>query len=218
MRTHNALRRLNAFHLRHGDVHQHHVRRSAIVFGDCGAAIAGFAHDFAAKSFNHLCDILAREDGIVHHQIADWHAILANQNWKCFHSYSPCDSQTRLLLLLEQFFPDCTAWPACWPAYPTEQCALHARVPQLPWACQTPYRNLHSVQWSARPHLSSIPGLRLHRRPCLSSVRRRHGCQILPLLSETKCPLTACGRWCAVHRTAPRYRSEERRVGKECRS
>src|SRR6185312_15255368 len=112
---------------------------------------------------------------------------------------------TKLLLLLEQSFQGYTAWPACWPACPAEQCALRARVLQLPWACQTPCRNLHSVRWSERLRLSSAPGLQHRHRPFQSSIRPRRDCQTPPLLSETRCPLTACVRSCGLHRKAPRY-------------
>src|SRR5689334_6420666 len=85
MRAHNAFRRLNAFHLRHGDVHQHHVRRGAVVFRDGRAAIAGFAHNLAAKGLNHLGHVLAREDRIVYHQVPDRLAVFAYQHWICLH-------------------------------------------------------------------------------------------------------------------------------------
>src|SRR5579864_1034474 len=112
---------------------------------------------------------------------------------------------TKLLLLLEQSFPGCTAWSACWPAYPAEQCASHVRVPRLPLAFQTRCRNLHSARWSARPRLSSIPGLRRRRRPCRSLILRLHGCQTPPLPIETECPLTACAHLCALHQKALQY-------------
>src|SRR5579864_671514 len=112
---------------------------------------------------------------------------------------------TKLLLLRVQFFPDCIAWPACWPAYPAGQYALHARVPPLLWAFRTPCRNPHSAQWSMRPHLSSNLVLQRRRRPCQSSVRLRHGCQTPPLPIETKCPLTACAHLCELHRKALQY-------------
>src|SRR5579864_3835478 len=111
---------------------------------------------------------------------------------------------TKLLLLRVRFFPDCIAWPACWPAYPAGQCASHARVLPLLWACRTPCRNPHSAQWSARPHLSSIPVLRRHHRPCQSSVRLQHGCQTPPPLSEIEYPQTACVHLCGPHPKARR--------------
>src|SRR6266704_536834 len=39
---------LDAFHLRHGDIHENDVRLGAIVFGDRGAAVARFSCDLAA--------------------------------------------------------------------------------------------------------------------------------------------------------------------------
>src|SRR6478736_5157458 len=112
---------------------------------------------------------------------------------------------TKLLLLLEQSFPGCIAWPACSPACPVGQCASHVRVPPPLWACQTPCRNPRSARWSAHPRFSSVPGLRLRRHPCPSLLRLLHGCQTPQPPIETKCPLTACARSCGLHRKAQRY-------------
>src|SRR5215469_13236683 len=54
MSAHNALRSLDALHLRHGDIHQHHVGADAIVFRDRGAAVSGFTGNLATKRFHHL--------------------------------------------------------------------------------------------------------------------------------------------------------------------
>jgi hypothetical protein len=67
MLANDALDSLNAFHLRHGDVHEHDVRLSAIEFRDGGEAVASFSSDFAAEHLNHLDDVLASEDGVVHY-------------------------------------------------------------------------------------------------------------------------------------------------------
>ena len=68
---HDALHRLDPFHLRHGDVHEHDVRTTPVEFRDGRQAISGFAGHFAAEHLDHFDQILAREDGIVHHQVAN---------------------------------------------------------------------------------------------------------------------------------------------------
>src|ERR1700683_2341952 len=67
----NALHGLDALHLRHGDVHQHDIWRGTGVFGDGGQAVARLASHRAAKSLDHFGQAFAREDGVVHDQIAD---------------------------------------------------------------------------------------------------------------------------------------------------
>ena len=79
MRAHDALGRLDAFHLRHRDVHQHHVRLQTVVLRDGGEAIAGFSGDLSAELLDHLGDVLAREDGIVHHKEPHRLPVLAAQ-------------------------------------------------------------------------------------------------------------------------------------------
>jgi hypothetical protein len=71
----DALDGFDAFHLWHGDVHEHDIRLGASVFGDGGAAIARLADYLAAKGFDHLRKTLSREDGIVHDQVADGLAV-----------------------------------------------------------------------------------------------------------------------------------------------
>ena len=71
MLAHDTLDRFDAFHLRHGDVHEHDVGLDAVEFGNGGKAIAGFPSQLAAEHFDHLDEVLAREDGIVHHEVAD---------------------------------------------------------------------------------------------------------------------------------------------------
>ena len=84
---HDLLGRFDAFHLRHGDVHEHDVGMGAVVFGDGGQAVSGFARDLAAESFDHAGQILAREDGVVHDQVADWLPVFAAFYWcKLLHN------------------------------------------------------------------------------------------------------------------------------------
>jgi len=64
----DALDGFNALHLGHGDVHQDDVGFDAVEFGDGGKAVAGFTGNFAAEKLDHFHDVLAREDGIVHHE------------------------------------------------------------------------------------------------------------------------------------------------------
>ena len=45
----DALDGLDAFHLRHGDVHEHDIRLGAIKLRDGGESVAGFSRDFAAE-------------------------------------------------------------------------------------------------------------------------------------------------------------------------
>ncbi len=71
MPANDALDGLDTFHLRHGDVHEHDVRLGAIELRDGGEAVAGFSSDFAAEHLNHLDDVLASEDRVVHHQVAN---------------------------------------------------------------------------------------------------------------------------------------------------
>ncbi len=68
---HNALHRLDPFHLRHGNVHEHDVRSNPVEFRDGRQAIPGFAGHFAAEHLDHFDEILAREDGVVYHKVAN---------------------------------------------------------------------------------------------------------------------------------------------------
>jgi len=43
----------------------------AVVFGDGGHAVAGFASHLAAEVSTMRRQVLAGEDGVVHHQVAD---------------------------------------------------------------------------------------------------------------------------------------------------
>ena len=68
---HDPLHRLNSFHLWHGDVHQHDVRLAAVIFRDRRQPVACFPGHFPAELLDHLDQVFAGEDGVVHHQIAD---------------------------------------------------------------------------------------------------------------------------------------------------
>ena len=72
MLSHNAFNRFNPFHLWHGDIHQDDVWPDAVVLRNSCETVAGFSRHFAAKEFDHLDEVLAGKDGVVHHQIADW--------------------------------------------------------------------------------------------------------------------------------------------------
>src|SRR5437660_3471508 len=96
MGPHDALRGFNAFHLRHGDVHEHHVGRSAVKFGNGGAAITGFADDLAAECLDHLRNVFARENRVIHHQVAYWPAVFPKQYWKLVHNNSLLTTPTKL--------------------------------------------------------------------------------------------------------------------------
>src|SRR5258708_34302858 len=85
---HDALGGLDAFHLGHGDVHQHHVRRGPVIFGDSGAATAALTGDFSAERLHHLGDVLTGEHRVIHHQITDWRVVFTKQNWKLVHKNS----------------------------------------------------------------------------------------------------------------------------------
>ncbi len=83
--TDDALDRFDAFHLRHGDVHEHDVRLGAVELGDGGETITGFAGNFSAEELYHLDDVLAREDRVVHHEIADGLIVFPEQSSKLCH-------------------------------------------------------------------------------------------------------------------------------------
>src|SRR5271169_5559502 len=90
MLLHNLLGSFDSLHLGHGDVHQHDVRCEALVFGYGGHAISGFACDLAPECFDHPGQILAREDGIVHYQVANWLTVLTAFDWyKLLHIQPP---------------------------------------------------------------------------------------------------------------------------------
>src|SRR4030095_953808 len=78
--------------LRHGDIHEHDVWMSALIFGDGGQSVTSFTRYVPAKAFNHAGQVLAGKDGVVHDQIADWLAILASfYRHELLHKASCCN-------------------------------------------------------------------------------------------------------------------------------
>src|SRR5262249_5293523 len=156
----NPLRSLDAFHLRHGDVHQYQIGMDSLVLCDCGAAVARFAHDFAAERLQHLGEVLAREDRVVDYQISHWLVVpCSNQCSKLLHdrfSLRLCHTAgitpgfAFMLPIRFPFvrpsLPECSGESRDSPAHPAKPLAWHARVRLQLWACQTPRRN-------ARPEL-----------------------------------------------------------------
>ena len=51
----------------------------AVVLGDGSEAIARFAGDLSTELLDHLGDVLAREDGIIHHEEPQWLPVFAAQ-------------------------------------------------------------------------------------------------------------------------------------------
>src|SRR5262249_5245572 len=81
---------LDPFHLRHGDVHEHDVGMSPVVFRDGGQAIACLAGHLSTKGLDHASQVLARKDGIVDDQVAHWLPIFAAFDWrKLLHNILP---------------------------------------------------------------------------------------------------------------------------------
>src|SRR5579864_330718 len=127
---HNFFGGLNAFHLRHGDVHEHDIRPETLVFADGGQTVSGLARDLAAKAFDNAAQVLAREDGVVHDQILDRLTVLASLDCcKLLHTPSSiCFSgilwNTEILnsirpalitLRLRRSSPADIALATCWP-------------------------------------------------------------------------------------------------------
>jgi hypothetical protein len=67
----DALGGLDAFHLGHGDVHEHDVGTGALILGDGGAAVASLARDLSAEGLDHLGEVAPREDGVIDDQEAE---------------------------------------------------------------------------------------------------------------------------------------------------
>ena len=61
MLAYDAFSSLYAFHLRHSDVHEHHIGLGAIVFGDGRTAITGLTGDGSTEGFDHPGQVLACE-------------------------------------------------------------------------------------------------------------------------------------------------------------
>src|SRR5262249_6529943 len=68
MRLDDAFGRLDAFHLRHGDVHEHDVRMRAVELADGSEAVPGFGCHLPAERFDHAGEILAGKYGVVDYQ------------------------------------------------------------------------------------------------------------------------------------------------------
>src|SRR5229473_5067381 len=70
MVAHDLLRRLDAFHLRHGDIHQNDVGCQPFVLADCRNSVASLADYLSTECFDHSSQVLAGEHGVIHDQIA----------------------------------------------------------------------------------------------------------------------------------------------------
>src|ERR1700688_4619181 len=81
----DALHGFNAFHLRHGDVHQDDIRLGTVELGDGGETVASLARHFPAESLDHFDEVLAREYGVVYHQVADGFIVFALQSSELWH-------------------------------------------------------------------------------------------------------------------------------------
>src|SRR5271157_516415 len=66
----DALDGLDALHLRHGDVHEDNIGVGAVELGNGGQTVTGFTRYFAAEELDHLDEVLAGEDRVVHDQVA----------------------------------------------------------------------------------------------------------------------------------------------------
>src|SRR5713226_8991190 len=82
MQPHNLLGGCDAFHLWHGDVHEHDVGTGSLVLGYCGHAVARFAGHLPAECFDHAGQVFAGEDGIIHHEIAYRLTVFAASYWR----------------------------------------------------------------------------------------------------------------------------------------
>src|SRR5579863_2971364 len=94
MLLHDPFSRLDPFHLRHGDIHEHDVRMHAVELADGGQAVAGLSRHLPAERLDHAGQILAGKHGVVHDQIADRLTVFATFYWcELLHSQtSPCTS------------------------------------------------------------------------------------------------------------------------------
>src|SRR5208337_2199832 len=54
----DALDGLDAFHLRHGDVHEDDIGIGAVKLGNGGQTVTGFTRYFAAEELDHLDEVL----------------------------------------------------------------------------------------------------------------------------------------------------------------
>src|SRR5271169_2235523 len=181
--------RLDSFHLRHGDVHEHNVRMRAVELADGSQAVPGLGRHLPAERFDHAGQILAGKYGVVHDQIADRLPVLAAFYWcKLLHTVLPLSTayhaqlaRTRSRWSQVPAVPDLSFRPAlpgrripsilCFfrkgpatspPSRPNPPRGWRIRVRSPPWACRTPRRTLRFAQSSC--HLLSSPLLTLRRR------------------------------------------------------
>src|SRR5262249_8715220 len=81
----DALDRFDAFHLRHGDVHEDNVRLDASVLRDSCAAVSCFASERAAERLHHFGEAFSREDRVVYDEIADGLVVLSSEWFELPH-------------------------------------------------------------------------------------------------------------------------------------
>ena len=90
MLAHDLLRGFDAFHLRHGDVHQDDIGFGTVVFGHRRNAVSSFAGQLSAECLNHAGQIFPGEHRVVHYQIADRLPVFAAfYGCKLFHHKPP---------------------------------------------------------------------------------------------------------------------------------
>src|SRR5579863_603610 len=81
---------LDAFHLRHGDIHEHDVGMRAVELADGSQAVAGLSRHLPAERFDHAGQVLTGEHGVIHDQITDRLPIFAALYWcKLLHTDLP---------------------------------------------------------------------------------------------------------------------------------
>src|SRR5215471_15638586 len=81
---------LDAFHLRHGDVHEHDVGMRAVELADGSQAVTGFGRHLPAEGFNHAGEIFPGEHGVIYDEITHRLPILAAFHWcKLLHTDLP---------------------------------------------------------------------------------------------------------------------------------
>ena len=90
MVAHDLLRRLNAFHLRHGDIHQNDVGHQPFVLADRRNSVARLADYLSPECFDHPGQVLAGKHGVIHDQIAYRLSVFAPfYGRKLFHGTPP---------------------------------------------------------------------------------------------------------------------------------
>src|SRR5215831_4363498 len=78
MRLNDAFGRLDAFHLWHGDIHEHDVRMRAVELADGSQAVAGFSRHLPAERFDHAGEILTGKYGVIDDQVANRLSVFAS--------------------------------------------------------------------------------------------------------------------------------------------